>query len=123
MAFISTSQQHIDLLRRAASPEFPVKIYPGHREVDFALYQDLVTEFLVDARPTKDGLKIIMYAHRGITEKGLTELRAHQDQKEQATSIGWMRHNRTWLIQTGITFLLGLLSGLALAKMKGLVGD
>lgn len=123
MAFISTSQQHIDLLRRAASPEFPTKIYPERTDVDFALYQDLVTEFLVDAKPSRDGMTIAMYIHRGITEKGLAELRAHQDRKEQATSIGWIRHNRTWLIQTGITFILGILSGLAIAKFGGLFSD
>jgi hypothetical protein len=123
MAFISTSQQHIDLLRRAASPEFPVKIYPERKDVDFALYQDLVTEHLVDARPRRDGMKIIMYVHQGVTEKGFAALQAHREKSEQATSVGWLRHNRTWLLQQGITFILGLIAGLALSKLKGLFGE
>jgi hypothetical protein len=100
-----------------------VKIYNGRKDVDFTLYQDLVTDLLVHARPSKDGLRVVMYIHQGVTEKGLAELESHRLRKEQATSIGWIRHHRTWLVQQGISFLLGLLSGLALSKLKGLFGD
>ena len=54
MAFISTSRKHLDLLRLATATDFPKKVYAGQtfrdREIDFAIYQDLVTERLVDAK-------------------------------------------------------------------------
>jgi hypothetical protein len=95
MAFASISQVHIDMLRRAALPDFPKRIYADGP--DFSIYQDLATEFLVDAKPGTDGVKTIMYSHRGVTEKGFTALESHRDQQSQAASGGWVSRIRAWL--------------------------
>lgn len=118
MAFISISQEHIDLLRRAASANFPTKIYPGQKGVDFVLYQDLVSEHLVNAKESRDGMKIVMYIHSGVTEKGFSVLEKHRDKQEEATSIGWIRQNRTWLAQQGISFIFGVAAGLIIARFS-----
>ena len=68
-------------------------------------------------------MKIVMFAHRGVTDKGLATLQAHKEKQEQSTSIGWIKHNRSWLIQKGITFILGILAGLAIAKFGRLFSE
>jgi len=99
----------MEILDRAASGKLPAKIGLDIGE-GFQIYHELVQEHLVAAKPCKNGMDIIMYAHNGVTEKGFSILQDHKERKETATSLGWLKHNRQWLTHQAIAFILGWLA-------------
>ena len=124
MAFISTSRRHLDLLRMATAADFPKKVYAGQtfrgEEIDFALYRDLFAERLVDAKQIDDKT----FGHRGVHEKGYKTLEQH---RAEATSMGWLRANRTWLVQQAVrafmTIAISIATTLIVLWLKGIDGQ
>ena len=65
-----------------------------------------------------------MFVHDGVTDKGFSALEQHQ---ASATSIGWLRANRTWLLQQAIsafiTIVISIVTTLIVLWLKGTDGQ